>query len=77
MTHCGLQDARLGNSGQAGAGTSVSKLQEENKKLVEENQRLQSKMLKLNGSVASTQDPDVQEKYNRLVEVRMHMFVLY
>lgn len=70
-----LQDARLPKHGSqtppgqafAGGTVSISKLQEMNKKLVEENQRLQTKMLRLDAP--STVDPDLQEKYNKLIEV--------
>ena len=74
-----MQDARLGSGSQgatAGTISSMNKLQdlnkklaEEKQKLVEENQRLQSKMLRLNGPAGSSADPELQEKYNRLVEV--------
>ena len=57
----------------AGGAAQVGKLQQENRRLTEENKRLQSKVLRVESEPVRAQE--LEEKYNKLLEVRSFLVV--
>ena len=71
-----LDQAKADAAAAVGGGLFVTPtptaLQEKLKKVQEENQRLQNKVLRLDQEPA--RDQDLEERYNKLLEVRIALF---